>query len=67
LFVVGLCGAAVAVGTYYFELMGKTGPAYNQLLQYGLLGGALALAVTGALKLLEGNVLDEPGEEADGA
>jgi hypothetical protein len=66
LFVLNLCGAAVIVAMYLFEVAGKTGLAYGQFLLYALVSVAAALLVTGTLKLGEAFALREPGEEDDG-
>jgi len=61
-FVLCLCGAAVALGIYLFEFQGRTSTA--TLLLYSLLSAAVALFVTGFLKLSEVYVMSSASEDS---
>lgn len=61
MFVLSLCGGAVALGTYYFAILGNNDGVF--LLAYGLLSASAALLLTGGLKLGEAYIMSAPGEE----
>lgn len=63
-FVLSLCGGAVALGTYFFALVGDNDGVF--LLAYGLLSASAALLVTGMLKLGEAHIMSASSEEEAG-